>query len=422
MNALLRHTATSSCSCPDIASHIREDASDYGLLLTLHSGQVVSANAAVCSLLGYTQEALVGMRLQQMLTMEARTLHQLYWQPLIGQLGAVANVKLDFIHRQGFIIPLMSNAITCAPSKTIVHELTLFNPENQHYEHDLVCARLLAERCLANNLKAQRALLSRSRACVMHPTEPKQSVLSGQMLGIVSHDLRTPLLAISMAADLLKRRSHGPESPKLLGAISHSVARAQRLVADLLDFTLTQAGRSIVVQPRVADLPNAVDGCLNELRLTFPGHVLTYRHTGERSALFDTDRLYQMIGNLVANAVAYGEPRTLVHVTSCTEEAAATLRVHNSGPPIPVDLIKHVFEPLVRGDQPISGATNIGLGLFIVNEIAKAHAGGVSVESTEQKGTTFTVRLSQQDGGTGLTPHHPSSRSMIRSLPRPGIL
>lgn len=362
-------------------------------------------------MLGYTHETLVRMCLQQLLTTEAKALHQLYWQPLMGKLGAVANVKFDFVHCQGFTLPLISNAITCARSNGIVHELTMFNPNGQSYERDLLSARLLAERCLANNLKTQRALLSRSHACVMQSPERTQSLLAEQMLGVVSHDLRTPLLAIRMAADLLTRRSPPAESQKLLTAINHSVSRAQRLVGDLLDFTLIQAGRGITIQPRVADLPRTVEGCLEELRLTFPGRQLTYQHTGERSVMVDTDRLYQVISNLVANAVAYGDPSTPVYVTSCIEEATATLTVHNSGAPISLELLKHMFEPLVRGEQRVAGATSIGLGLFIVTQIAKAHAGCVSVVSTQQAGTTFMMRFSQKNAGTGST---------MTSLPLPG--
>ncbi|MEX5506481.1 PAS domain-containing sensor histidine kinase [Pseudomonas putida] len=399
MNALLSPKATYAYNCTDAASYIREDVSDYGLLLTSQNGQIASANSALCRMLGYTCDALVGMRLQQLLTMESNTLQQLYWQPLIGRLGAVANVKFDFVHRQGFTLALMSSAVTCASSNGILHELTVFNPEGQRYERDLLRARLVAERCLANNLSAQRALLSRSCACVMQPPEGPQPLLTEQMLGIVSHDLRAPLQAISMAADLLRRRSHAADSPRLLTVISHSVSRAQRLVADLLDFTLIKAGRDIAIVPKVADLPQSVAGCLDELRLTFPGHRLIYKHMGGRSAVFDTDRLYQVIGNLVANAVAYGDPRTSVYVTSCVDETAATLTVHNSGKPIPFDLLKHVFEPFACGKQQLAGATSIGLGLFIVDQIAKAHAGGVSAVSTQQAGTTFTVRLSQQNTG-----------------------
>lgn len=403
MNAFFNSAATSVCACTDVASHIREDTSGFGLLLTSQNGQIASANAAFCRMLGYRHEALVGMRFQQLLTREANTLHQLYWQPLIGQLGAVASVKFDFVHRLGFTLPLMSNAIACPRLNGIVHELTVFNLEGSRYEHDLLCARLLAERCLAKNLQAQRALLSRSSPCVLRRPEPSQSLLEAQMLAIVSHDLRTPLHAIGMAADLLGRRSHAADSPRLLRVISRSVTRAQRLVAALLDFTLIQAGRGITIESKEADLPHAVEGCLDELRLTFPGRQINYQHSGGPSAWLDTDRLCQMISNLVANAVAYGDPRTSVDVTSRVEETTAILTVHNSGPAIPPDLLEHMFEPLVRGEQQLAGATSIGLGLFIVSEIAKAHTGCVSVVSTRQGGTTFTVRLSRQNTGTGST-------------------
>lgn len=411
MNTLWNHTATSTCKkSPDLASQICLDESDHGVLLTAESGRIESANPTFCRWIGYTFEELHGMRIQQLLSVEARTFHQMYWQPLMALQGAVANVKFDLVHHAGFMLPMMSSAITCTYSKAIVHELTLFNTEEQRYTRDLLTARLLAERCLAKNLKAQRALLSRSRVCIVQTPADKQAMLSKQMLGIVSHDLRTPLLAISMAAELLGRHPHSTETLKLLGHISHSVARAQRLVADVLDFTLIQSGRGVPIHPTVSDLPSAVEGCLEELRLAFPRHQLTYNHVGQRLALFDKDRLFQVIGNLVANAIAYGDPQSPVSVRSCNQDKIVVITVHNMGAPIPAELLERLFEPLVRGQKQPVEMRNAGLGLFIVSQIAKAQAGRVSVISTQQDGTTFSVTFSQIYAGTN--PDHLLSNTL----------
>jgi len=221
----------------------------------------------------------------------------------------------------------------------------------------------------------------------------KPTVSPQQMLGMVCHDLRTPLQAVSMAAELLSRRQHCDDTLRLLGTISDSVARAQRLVADLLDYTLLQEGRGIALHPVLCDLSEAVARCVEELRLTCPDYPLIHLHLGERSALFDKDRLHQAVGNLVANAVAYGERGAPIQVTSRSYGRAATVSVHNWGVPIPSELLGRLFEPLVRGQQRAAKAGSIGLGLFIVRQIAQAHAGEVSVTSTEQAGTTFCITL-----------------------------
>jgi len=93
--------------------------------------------------------------------------------------------------------------------------------------------------------------------------------------------------------------------------------------------------------------------------------------------------------NLVNNALAYGAPSTpiIVHVEG--DEARAALRVHNEGDPIPADMLQHLFDPFTRGTK----SAGSGLGLYIVHEIVAAHGGSIVVESTREKGTTFTVRL-----------------------------
>jgi len=99
--------------------------------------------------------------------------------------------------------------------------------------------------------------------------------------------------------------------------------------------------------------------------------------------------------NLVNNALAYGAPSTpiIVHVEG--DEARAALRVHNEGDPIPADMLQHLFDPFTRGTK----SAGSGLGLYIVHEIVAAHGGSIVVESTREKGTTFTVRLPRWSGG-----------------------
>jgi len=177
---------------------------------------------------------------------------------------------------------------------------------------------------------------------------------------------------------------------------------------------LIQSGRGVPIHPTVSDLPSAVEGCLEELRLVFPRHQLTYNHVGQRLALFDKDRLFQVIGNLVANAIAYGDPQSPVSVKSCNQDKIVVITVHNMGAPIPAELLERLFEPLVRGQKQPVEMRHAGLGLFIVSQIAKAHAGGVSVISTQQDGTTFSVTFSQIYAGTN--PDHPLSNTFACAL------
>ena len=184
-----------------------------------------------------------------------------------------------------------------------------------------------------------------------------------------------------MAAGLLGRRQQSAENLELLEHITRCAARA------------------LSIQPTLLDLREAVAGSLEELRLTFPQRQLAYEHAGEGCVVVDKDRLYQVIGNLVSNAIAYGDRHCVVTVASRIDEAVAVISVHNLGPAIPAGLLKQLFDPMVRGRQQHPAFhNNAGLGLFIVRQIARAHGGDVKVISTEREGTTFTVTFARRAG------------------------
>ncbi|MHC6225659.1 PAS domain-containing sensor histidine kinase [Pseudomonas sp. X10] len=366
---------------------------DRGLLLTAEDGRIESANLTFCRWIGYTREDLLRLRIQDLMSLEARTFHQAYWRPLMRLQGAVASVKFELVHHIGYSVPMMLSAISCAHSSGIFHELTLFKAEDwPKYERELVNARLLAERHLANNLKVQRAKdIAQGELYTVYAAAEDRAAFAEQMLGIVTHDLRNPLSAIKMAAEILCRREQDAKTTQLLGHITRSTERAQRLVADLLDFTQIRVGRGIAINPTPLNPHEAVASCLDELRLAFPEYEVLHKAIGEGVLVVDSDRLCQMLGNLVANAMAYGDSKFPVTVTSCVDAETVTFAIHNQGPPIPAGLSHNLFEPMIRGHNENAELRSVGLGLFIVREIAKAHGGEVRVVSSESEGTSFIV-------------------------------
>jgi phosphoserine phosphatase RsbU/P len=211
------------------------------------------------------------------------------------------------------------------------------------------------------------------------------------MVGIVSHDLRNPLSAIQMSAHLLARGELVPHQQQALGRITNSANRAQRLIADLLDFTVARVGRGLSIARGPIELHALVSESVDELALSFPGRELTHRRLGSGACRGDCDRLTQVIGNLVANAMTYGAFDRPVSVTSRIEATTFALDVHNDGDPIPAEALAGLFEPMTRGSVAINSGRSVGLGLFIVREIARAHGGDVAVSSSAQSGTTFSV-------------------------------
>ena len=218
-----------------------------------------------------------------------------------------------------------------------------------------------------------------------------------QLIGIVSHDLRTPLSAVLLSASLLERSSLDEAQEKRVRRIRASAERAVRMIRDLLDFTEVRHG-GLTLHPQDADFHALVDAAVEEVRSQAPGRVLLHSWTGDGAGTWDADRLAQVVSNLLGNALAYGDPATPIQVVSRGEADGVVLEVHNAGAPIPEDLLPRLFAPLERGTPHRENRADrsIGLGLFIVRQVVQAHGGTVSVTSTAEAGTTLTVRLPRQ--------------------------
>jgi sigma-B regulation protein RsbU (phosphoserine phosphatase) len=217
------------------------------------------------------------------------------------------------------------------------------------------------------------------------------TLLAERWVGVVSHDLRTPLTAIRMAVDMLGIANLDPSSAKLVSRVGDATHRAQRLIEDLLDFSQVRGGRGLLAVRECIDVHASVADALSELSLAFPKARLVHIKNGPGTCSGDRDRLAQALGNLVSNAVTYGAPDRPITVTSETTDGQCTLSVHNDGAVIEPDDMATLFEPMVRADKHWSNSRSLGLGLFIVREISRAHAGEVAVLSSAEHGTLFTV-------------------------------
>lgn len=379
-------------SLPD--AQVLFDDAPCGLLLTCGNGAIERVNQTFCRWIGREREALLGQRFQSLLTMGGKIFHQTHWFPLLQMQGSVAEVKLDLLHTDGRQIPMMLNAVRREHGGVYYHELALFVAEERNqYERELLAARQMAEELLQQQLMAQKELTSaQNRLRLAHAEAQIRANFAEQLVGIVSHDLRNPLTAIKMAADLLRRGNLDDRQNRVMGHISHSVDRASRLIGDLLDFTQARVGQGLAVSLRAIDLHAVAGRCVEDLRLAFPDRHLIHVCEGEGLCNADPDRLFQVVSNLVGNAVSYGDPQGEIRIISAFTAKGSSLAVHNRGEVIPAERLEELFEPLVRGAAR-DDSRSVGLGLFIVREIMRAHLGDVQVQSSEEHGTTFTARF-----------------------------
>jgi signal transduction histidine kinase len=217
-----------------------------------------------------------------------------------------------------------------------------------------------------------------------------------QFIGILSHDLRTPLGAVTAGAALLAVPEDNPQRRgRVATRILNSAQRMERMIADLLDLTSVRLGGAIPIKRQQTDLQAVCEAVVVESRAARPEAVLRLQTRGNLVGPWDADRLAQVVSNLINNAIQHGD-RTPVTVTAEEDGNAVTLAVHNGGTPISQDLLPSIFEPLARGDRG-DRLHNIGLGLFIARAIVSAHGGEIGVRSSAELGTTFMARLPKSE-------------------------
>ncbi|WP_426234670.1 ATP-binding protein [Pseudomonas sp. TWP3-2] len=217
-------------------------------------------------------------------------------------------------------------------------------------------------------------------------------------LGILGHDLRTPLGAILLGADMLRRSEDiGPRGTKIASQIYTSVKRASQIVGDLLDLTRCQMGPGIPVKRERLDLVPLCERIVDELRAFHPGTDILFEKSTSCEGEFDGARMEQVFSNIIGNAVQHGDNQQPVRVTLDASQDGVTFSVHNSGQPIPDDVLPFIFNPMGRFSQhPVADhgpSESLGLGLFIASEIVTSHGGAVEVISKHGSGTTFVVTM-----------------------------
>ena len=216
-------------------------------------------------------------------------------------------------------------------------------------------------------------------------------------LGILSHDLRNPLGAMLMSAQLtLKIGTLNERQTMLISQIIASAGRATEILDHLLDLTRARLGGGLSVSKEPMDMAFVSRQLVDEMRALHPGRTFTLEISGDTEGEWDRPRIGQVLSNLLGNAVQYGFTDLPIGVTVKGDTKGVLLSVHNHGVPIPPDAIGGIFDSLARraaenGEDPRS--LHLGLGLYVTKEIISAHGGSIDVTSSEKNGTTFTIRF-----------------------------
>lgn len=223
-------------------------------------------------------------------------------------------------------------------------------------------------------------------------------------LAILSHDLRNPLNTIRMAAHVLSMRDVEPATLAAVSMIKTNTDAMMQLVSDLIDFSSTGLGRAMPLNRGPVDLEQLCREVVESCRTAHPARTLRLHSDGDVKGVWDASRIRQIIVNLIGNAIQHGAPDGPIDLSVASQVmptggSTVILSVHNQGAPISPHLLPNIFDPLKRYVAQESEAQrtsgSIGLGLYIVREIVLAKKGSVTVKSTAEEGTTFTVCIPQ---------------------------
>jgi signal transduction histidine kinase len=217
-----------------------------------------------------------------------------------------------------------------------------------------------------------------------------------RMTAIVSHDLRSPLSVIRMGVEVIRAhfRNLGTQPPHSVDILRSATVRMEQLLADLNDYTATQLHGALPVERQQVNVRELCEEIAAGAGLAHPTRVIVLEPGDAIGANVDPARIRQLLTNLIENALTYGAPDRPVLVSLKRITGGCVLSVSNHGDPIPPDAVPNLFKPFQRG--PGTGTReqrgHMGLGLYIADQIVRAHGGRIDVDSTP-RGTNFLVFL-----------------------------
>lgn len=215
-----------------------------------------------------------------------------------------------------------------------------------------------------------------------------------RFLAILGHDLRNPLGAIATSTSfLLETGGSAAEQTQLIRGIENAGRRMTRLVADLLELALSRLGDDMPITRTTFDLGMMVRDVVAEVSASYPRARIETHLDGDLRGQWDRARLAQALINLVGNAVQHGAADAPIIVEARHDAGDTILAVRNQGRAIPAEKLDDIFDGLKPGADGSRDRRHLGLGLFIVDKIVEAHGGTIEVQSAEESGTTFTIRL-----------------------------
>lgn len=364
----------------DLLAESAEELYEYGpcgYLSTALDGAILTANHTFLAWTGYTLEALIGQRLQALLTVPGAIFYDTHFAPLLRMQGFVNELAFDLVRADGAQLPVLLNSSLKknANGEPLLIAIAVFDATDRRaYERELLQARRSAERAL----KERSSLLS-----------------------MISHDVRTPVTAIVMALELLERVEPAPQQRKPLRILRTASTHLLNLLDEVLDFSQIDAGKATLAE-KPFDLRLALEALIMTLEPRAQEKGLRLYMVVDASVppevIGDEPKISQVVGNLLINAMKFtdeGEVRLSVTVREQVADLVTlAFDVSDTGIGIPQERLPYIFDEFTQGsDETRHKYGGAGLGLTICKRLLALHGSEIHVTSLEGQGSTFSFDL-----------------------------
>ena len=336
-------------------------------------GTMLFVNRTLAEMLGYARVELEGWHLQKILPPGARVFYNTHLFPMLRMHGKADEIFLALQTKDGREIPVLLNAVRRDRDDRFVNDCVVVRlHQRAQYEQQLLEARREAEQA---------------------------SAAKDRFLSMMSHDLRTPLTAISGNAQFLAKGLHGElnaEQQEDVGNIQAAAREVARMIDDILAFAQLETGR-VRVEPRPVPVDAAITRAESLIRVHLAQSHLSFDSNAcdDLTVRADPDRLQQILLNLLTNAIKFTPPGGRITVSCERAGDRALLRVRDTGIGIAHDQLERIFDAFVQlgGESPHTTQRGVGLGLAISRELARAMGGELTADSTPGEGSVFTLEL-----------------------------
>lgn len=339
--------------------------SPCGFVTAEGRAKIIRCNRRFAGWLGYEPSELVGKNFSDLLTIGGKIFYETHLAPLLRMQGFFEEAALELVSKSGGRVQFLINAgeERDETGKPLFVRLALFKATDRRLlEQNLQTAKDSAE----GSLKDER----------------ENSTLREEFIAVLGHDLRNPLGAITSGTDLLLRTDITDRQRSVIEMMRTSAKRMAELIENVMDFARSRLGGGLGVALQRTELAPILKHTVDELRMAWPDRDIRTEIDLKTSVGCDPDRIAQLLSNLVANAVTHGSAEAPIIVTALVQDNIFALAVENGGHAIPDELQQVLFQPFTR-EKARPSQNGLGLGLYIASEIARAHKGTLSVQSSD---------------------------------------